>query len=130
MATIWFAVALFCIASALWRRAGIRVSERQAERLKPELAAAIRNAGSAEVLELCRRYRRCSLARIANEAVLRTDRLGGPAASRSEILRIVLNQACIREQHRVGPVLIMLRGVAFLSAAIGMMVAASNTADA
>jgi hypothetical protein len=123
-------VAAFCAALTLCHRAGLRTSRRQAELLRPALAAAIRNSGSAELLELCGRYPRCALARIAKEAVLRTQRVGGSAASRSEILRIVLNQACVREQHLLNRVSRRLRAVAFLSAAIGMMVAASNTADA
>jgi len=130
MATIWFVLAVFCTALALWRLAGLSISKRQAECLRPELAATIRNADSAKVLELCRQYRRCSLARIGNEVVLRTRQLGGPVDSRSEVLRIVLNQACIREQRRLSRVSTILRTVAFVSGAIGMMVAASNIADA
>jgi hypothetical protein len=122
-------VAASCAALALWRRAALSISRRQAEFLKLELAAAIQNAGSAEALELCSRYRRCSLARIAAEVVLKSRQLGSSAATRSEILRIILNQACLHETHRINRASAMLRAVAFLSAAIGMMLATWNVRD-
>ena len=123
-------VALSCVALTLWRRAGLSISKRQAGCLGPELAAAIRNGGSADVLELCGQYRRWSLARIASEVVLKSRRLGGSPSIRCEMLRIIANQAFLREQQRLSRASMVLRSVAFLSAAIGLMVAASNMADA
>jgi len=122
-------VALFCAALTLWRRASLSISKRQAECLRPALAAAIRNGGSADLGEHCGEYRQCSLARIASEVVLKSHGLGGSPAIRCEMLRIIANQACLREQHRLSRASMVLRAVAFLSAAIGLMVAASNIAD-
>src|SRR5260370_34706596 len=128
--TFFFAVAVCSAALAARRLADLRASKSQSARLKPELAAVLANGDLSQVLALCDRCRGSSLARVVKEVIVRSDRIRGSEAARSEILRIFLNQAQAREAARLNRSSAKLRTVAFIGAPLGLMASACDTADA
>jgi len=118
---IFLAAAVGAVALVVSSLSDMQASRIDTAGLRPEICAAIQNADSSQMRALCARHPESALGRVVRDVLAKSSHLPADEATRSELLRMLLDQALDGETERASRATNVLRTIGFTCIPLGLM---------
>jgi biopolymer transport protein ExbB/TolQ len=126
----FFIISVYSAVVVLGRLADLNASKFDTASLRPELNVAIISGDVNQALALCERRQNSVLGRVMKEAAARMNSVRGSHAARTEMFRLLLDEAQAREAARADRTTGRLLTIASICAPIGLMATAWDASSA
>jgi len=118
---IFVAAAFGAVALVISNLSDMQASKLDTAGLRPEICAAIQNADSSQMTALCAKHPESALGRVVKDVFARSCQLPADEATRSELLRMLLDQALSGETERASRAANLLHTIGFTCIPLGLM---------
>jgi len=123
---IFIATAVTSISLVISNLSDMQAARLDTASIRPEISAAIQNADPSQMMALCARYPESALGRVAKDVFAKSDLLPADEATRSELLRMLLDHALAREAERATRATNLLRTIGIICIPLGLMATISD----
>jgi biopolymer transport protein ExbB/TolQ len=123
---IFVAAAVGAVGLVISNLSDMQASKLDTAGLRPEISAAIQNADLSQMTALCARYPESPIGRVVRSVIAESDRLPADEMTRSELLRMLLDQGLATETERASRGPSLLRTIGFACIPLGLMATVWN----
>jgi biopolymer transport protein ExbB/TolQ len=127
---VFFVAGISALALVMSNLSDMQASKLETASLRPEISAAIQNADPAQMTALCPRHPESALGRVVKAVFARSDQLPPNPAARSELFKMLLQQALDSETERANRSVNLLRTIGLVCTPLGLMATAWDMSNA
>ena len=118
---IFLAAAVGAVALVISSLSDMQAARLDSAALRPQIGAAIQNADPSQMTALCATHPESALGRVVRDVLAKSSHLPADEATRSELLRMLLDQALEGETERASRATNLLRTIGCACIPLGLM---------